>query len=43
MVPYYTSLSNALQVAIQKALTGEETPQAALDAVAKQVPTLANQ
>lgn len=43
MVPYYTSLSNALQVAIQKALTGEETPQAALDAVAKQVPTLQNQ
>lgn len=43
MVPYYTALSNALQVAIQKALTGEETPQAALDDVAKQVPTLANQ
>lgn len=43
MVPYYTSLSNALQVAIQKALTGEETPQAALDAVAQQVPTLQNQ
>ncbi|MGA3031515.1 MAG: extracellular solute-binding protein [Candidatus Limnocylindrales bacterium] len=43
MVPYYTSLSNALQVAIQKALTGESTPQAALDDVAAQVPTLANQ
>ena len=43
MVPYYTSLSNALQVAIQKALTGEATPQAALDAVAKQVPTLQSQ
>jgi multiple sugar transport system substrate-binding protein len=43
MVPYYTSLSNALQVAIQKALTGEATPQAALDDVASQVPTMANQ
>jgi len=43
MVPYYTSLSNALQVAIQKALTGEETPKAALDDVAAQVPNMANQ
>jgi multiple sugar transport system substrate-binding protein len=43
MVPYYTALSNALQVAIQKALTGEEAPQAALDEVAAQVPTMANQ
>ncbi|MGZ6268190.1 MAG: extracellular solute-binding protein [Candidatus Limnocylindrales bacterium] len=43
MVPYYTALSNALQVAIQKALTGEQTPQAALDAVVKQVPTLKSQ
>jgi multiple sugar transport system substrate-binding protein len=43
MVPYYTSLSNALQVAIQKALTGEATPQAALDEVAGQVATLQNQ
>jgi multiple sugar transport system substrate-binding protein len=43
MVPYYTSLSNALQVALQKALTGEQTPQAALDSVAAQVPALANQ
>jgi hypothetical protein len=42
-VPYYTSLSNALQVAIQKALTGADTPQGALDAVAKQVPALQNQ
>jgi multiple sugar transport system substrate-binding protein len=43
MVPYYTSLSNALQVALQKALTGEETAQAALDGVAAQVPTLKGQ
>jgi multiple sugar transport system substrate-binding protein len=43
MVPYYTTLSNALQVALQKALTGEETPQAALDAVAAQVPTMKSQ
>ena len=40
MVPYYTSLSNALQVAAQKALTGQQTPQAALDAVAAQVPSM---
>ena len=40
MVPYYTSLSNALQVAGQKALTGQQTPQAALDDVAAQVPNM---
>jgi multiple sugar transport system substrate-binding protein len=39
-VPYYTTLSNALQVALQKALTGQATPQAALDEVAAQVPTM---
>ena len=43
MVPYYTTLSNALQVALQKALTGEQTPQAALDAVAAQVPSMKSQ
>jgi multiple sugar transport system substrate-binding protein len=42
-VPYYTALSNALQVGLQKALTGELTPQAALDGVAAQVPTLEKQ
>jgi multiple sugar transport system substrate-binding protein len=39
-VPYYSALSNAFQVALQKALTGEVTPKAALDSVAAQVPTL---
>lgn len=42
-VPYYTTLSNALQVAIQKALTGQDTPKAALDAVAAQVPAMKSQ
>lgn len=42
-VPYYTALSNALQVALQKALTGEVTPQQALDGVADQVPSLEKQ
>lgn len=39
-VPYYTALSNALQVGIQKALTGQQTPQQALDDVAAQVPSM---
>ncbi|HEX7431811.1 MAG TPA: extracellular solute-binding protein [Candidatus Limnocylindrales bacterium] len=43
VVPYYTALSNALQVAIQKALTGQMTPKAALDGVAAQVPSLESQ
>jgi multiple sugar transport system substrate-binding protein len=40
MVPYYTSLSNALQVAGQKVLTGQQTAQQALDDVAAQVPNM---
>jgi multiple sugar transport system substrate-binding protein len=39
-VPYYTTLSNALQVAIQKAITGQQSPKDALDAVAAQVPSM---
>ena len=38
VVPYYTTLSNALQVAIQEALTGKKTPQQALDDVAAKLP-----
>jgi multiple sugar transport system substrate-binding protein len=41
-VPYYTSLSNALQVAIQKAIQGQQTPKAALDSVVAQIPKLKN-
>lgn len=41
-VPYYTTLSNALQAAIQKALTGQQSPKEALDAVAAQVPSMKN-
>jgi len=40
VVPYYTKLSNALQVAIQEALQGKKTPQQALDEVAAQLPNL---
>ena len=40
IVPYYTKLSNALQVAIQTALQGKQTPQQALDGVAAQLPDL---
>lgn len=40
VVPYYTSLSGALQVALQEALTGKKTPQQALDDVAAKLPTL---
>jgi multiple sugar transport system substrate-binding protein len=40
VVPYYTSLSGALQVALQEALTGQKTPQQALDDVAAKLPTL---
>ena len=40
VVPYYTKLSNALQVAIQEALQGKKTPQQALDDVAAQVPDM---
>ena len=40
VVPYYTKLSNALQVAIQEALQGKKTPQEALDGVAAQLPDL---
>ncbi len=40
VVPYYTKLSNALQVAIQTALQGKQTPQQALDGVAAQLPDL---
>lgn len=43
MVPYYTALSNALQVAIQKAVTGQQTAQQALNDVAAQVPTMEKQ
>jgi multiple sugar transport system substrate-binding protein len=40
IVPYYTKLSNALQVAIQTALQNKQTPQQALDGVASQLPSL---
>ena len=40
VVPYYTNLSNALQVAIQEALKGTKTPQQALDDVAAKVPSM---
>ena len=40
VVPYYTNLSNALQVAIQEALKGTKTPQQALDEVAAKVPDM---
>ena len=40
VVPYYTNLSNALQVAIQEALKGSKTPQQALDEVAAKVPSM---
>ena len=40
VVPYYTTLSSALQVAIQEALPGKKTPQQALDDVAAKLPTL---
>ena len=40
VVPYYTKLSNALQVAIQLALQGKETPQQALNDVATKLPSL---
>jgi multiple sugar transport system substrate-binding protein len=38
VVPYYTKLSNALQVAIQEALLGKKTPEQALNEVAAQLP-----
>ena len=38
VVPYYTKLSNALQVAIQEALQGKETPEQALNGVAAKLP-----
>jgi multiple sugar transport system substrate-binding protein len=37
VVPYYTKLSNALQVAIQTALAGKATPEDALNGVAGQL------
>jgi len=40
IVPYYTKLSTALQVAIQEALKGTKTPQQALDDVAAKLPDL---
>jgi multiple sugar transport system substrate-binding protein len=40
IVPYYTKLSTALQVAIQEALKGSKTPQQALDEVAQKLPDL---
>ena len=40
VVPYYTKLSNALQVAIQSALQGKVTPEQALDDVAAKLPDL---
>ncbi len=40
VVPYYTKLSNELQVAIQQALQGKVTPQQALDGVAAKLPDL---
>ena len=36
VVPFYTTLSNKLQLAIQQALLGQMTPKAALDGVAAQ-------
>jgi multiple sugar transport system substrate-binding protein len=38
VVPYYTKLSNALQVAIQEALLGTKTPEQALNEVAAKLP-----
>ncbi len=38
VVPYYTKLSNALQVAIQEALQGKVTPEQALNDVAAKLP-----
>ncbi|HEV7604658.1 MAG TPA: extracellular solute-binding protein, partial [Candidatus Limnocylindrales bacterium] len=40
VVPYYSKLSSALQVAIQEALKGTKTPQQALDEVAAKLPDL---
>jgi multiple sugar transport system substrate-binding protein len=40
IVPYYTKLSSALQVAIQEALKGTKTPKEALDGVAARLPEL---
>ncbi len=40
IVPYYTKLSTALQVAIQEGLKGTKTPQQALDGVAAKLPDL---
>jgi multiple sugar transport system substrate-binding protein len=40
IVPYYTKLSSALQVAIQEALSGDKAPKEALDEVATQLPEL---
>ena len=40
VVPYYSKLSSALQVAIQEALKGTKTPQQALDGVAAKLPDL---
>lgn len=40
VVPYYTPLSGALQVAIQEALAGQKTPQQALDDVAAKLADL---
>lgn len=40
VVPYYTKLSNALQVAIQTALQGKATPEQALADVAAKLPDL---
>jgi len=40
IVPYYTKLSTALQVAIQEALKGTKTPEQALNEVAAKLPDL---
>jgi multiple sugar transport system substrate-binding protein len=40
IVPYYTALSSALQVAIQEALQGTKSPQDALNEVAAELPQL---
>jgi multiple sugar transport system substrate-binding protein len=40
IVPYYTKLSSALQVAIQEALSGDKSPKEALDEVAASLPEL---
>jgi multiple sugar transport system substrate-binding protein len=40
VVPYYTKLSNELQVAIQQALSGKMSPEDALNAVAAKLPDL---